>query len=73
MIPKLANVPFSSLMSNSDFIAYGKMVMVGLDLIEYIDDPNQVSHVMAGKPYKSFFLPNIPISLQLEVYYLTFM
>jgi len=47
--------------------------MVGLDLIEYIDDPNQVSHVMAGKPYKSFFLPNIPISLQLEVYYLTFM
>ena len=67
MIPKLANVPFNSLMTNSDFIAYGKMVMVGLDLIEYIDDPSKVSQIMAGKPYKSFFVPNIPISLQLEV------
>ena len=66
-IPKLANVPIASLETNPDLIAYGKMVMVGLDLIEHIDDADHATRIMDGKPYKSFFLPDIPISLQLEV------
>ena len=71
LFPKFANVPLSSLDKNPEFQAYGNMLIAGLDfMIDNLPDTKIISQMLVGKPWKSYFSPNVSITQQLEVKHL---
>jgi len=68
LFPKFANAPINSLAKNPEFLAYGNMLTAGLDfMIDNLADTKIISQMLVGKPWQSYFSPNVSITQQLEV------
>ena len=68
LFPRFASIPLTDLATNSEFLAYGNMFTAGLNfMIDNIDDPTAVKHILAGKDATKYFVPGVSIRQQLEV------
>ena len=68
LFPQLASVPLSQLESHPQFVDMGSMVMGGLKFVlNNAGDAKFLKLMVSNKSIKSYFLPDIPISRQLEV------
>ena len=73
LFPNFANAPINSLAKNPEFLAYGNMLTAGLDfMIDNLADTKIISQMLVGKPWQSYFSPNVSITQQLEVWSLQF-
>lgn len=68
LFPKFASAQLNSLEKNPEFQAYGNMLIAGLDfMVDNLADTKIISQMLVGKPWKSYFSPNVSITQQLEV------
>lgn len=68
LFPKFADASVNSLAKNPEFLAYGNMLTAGLDfMIDNLADTKIISQMLVGKPWQSYFSPNVSITQQLEV------
>ena len=68
LFPNFARVPVSSLITKPEFLAFGKMMISGIEmLVGTIDQPEVLYQLLGNKPYGQYFVADIPIDLQLEV------
>merc|ERR1712071_478462 len=67
LFPNFARVPVSSLITKPEFLAFGKMMISGIEmLVGTIDQPEVLYQLLGNKPYGQYFVADIPIDLQLE-------
>jgi len=67
LFPNFAKVPVSTLSKNPEFIAFGRMMVNGIEmLVNSIDKPEVIRQVLGNKPYDQYFVADIPLDQQLE-------
>jgi len=67
LFPKFANTPTSQLTYDPEFLAYGNILMAGLDfMVDNIDNTRVISQALHGKNWRKWFSPNVSITQQLE-------
>jgi len=67
LFPNFAKLPVSSLSNNAEFVAFGKMMVSGIEmLVNMIDQPETLRQLLGNKPIGQYFVADIPLDQQLE-------